>query len=61
MQIRIPEEKPPLPHLAEVPVIRRFSWWPHRRRRSSLGELQRRPCRPRVSSLSARVGGRRRP
>jgi hypothetical protein len=44
MQIRVPEEKPPLPHLAEVAVIRCFSWWPRHRRRSSLGELRRRPC-----------------
>jgi hypothetical protein len=38
MQIRDPEEKPPLPHLAEVAVVHRFSWWPRRCRRRSLGE-----------------------
>jgi hypothetical protein len=49
VQIHVPEEKPPLPYLAEVAVVRCFSWWPRHYRRSSLGELRRRPCRPRVS------------
>jgi hypothetical protein len=60
MQIRLLEEKPPLPHLAEVTVLCRVFSSNPRRRGKPLGEPSPLPDPTRVSSLLPAVGGRRR-
>jgi hypothetical protein len=60
VQIRLPEEKPPLPHLAEVAILRHVTSSSPHCQGNPLGELPPLPDPARVSSPLLVVGGRKR-
>jgi hypothetical protein len=60
VRIRLLEEKPPLPHLAKVAILRRVASSSPHRRGKPLGALPPLPDPAKVFALSHHVGGGRR-